>query len=350
MRVACFFLILIFFSCSNKTDKDLVLDLSKRSECINYSDFVDSLRYIRFETSDESIIGNINKVFRDDTMMFIYDGNTESIFIFNESGRFINKICDIGRGPGEYINISACCLDRHKRRIIIYNDRLDKVLRFSYNGKFIDERIQKKRMLFDGVLVKENGNYLCFSKSIKRCKDYSIWEMDSLLNFKKGIRQTDLRYQYPFNYRSIYSKCNGKLSFFDYYTHTIYSIENEPVKSLLAIDLKQKVSDDVLKKPNLEFKNGKLVDLVGKSFLCYNFLETKRKYFLYFHSRKSGEAIVLLDKKNKKTSIGKCFKNDIDEVKSPNKFGYFADNVLYSVIYPDDSELNPCLQLLYFKN
>jgi len=348
MKFVYLILVVLLFSCESQKEGTVYLDLEGGQDEIKYSDVVDSLRYLTLETSDECLIGNISKITIDGNLMFILDTQTKTVFVYNLDGNFKYKINNIGRGVGEYISITASFIDIQKKQILVYDDTLNKVLKYSYSGKFINEVKQDKRILFDDFFVKASGEYVCFSTGMYRNKKYSVWKTDTLLNMKRAIKKVNPEYRYPFNRKAIYNYCCNTLSYYDFYENKIYNVNDETVVCKLSFDLKQRISDDVLAKSKLEFKNGKLIDYIGESYINCNYIELSYHYFFNFYSPRHGDSFVLFDKRTNKLLIGKSFLNDIDGVKTTGSKKLFSNNVLFSTV-TQETELNPVLQLLYLK-
>jgi hypothetical protein len=68
---------------------------------VNMSDLFSEIRYISLETNPNCLIGYLNiPVFGKD--IIIESHNNGNIFRFSDQGKFLNKIGNMGRGPGEY--------------------------------------------------------------------------------------------------------------------------------------------------------------------------------------------------------------------------------------------------------
>ena len=127
------YIILIFLticSCSNNR-KSKVYEVfavdTKRCDAI--TDFFDEYIIIPLETTEDNIIGNIDKISITDEYMYILDKQQAMIFVFDKAGRYINKIAHQGRALGEYQSISdfavSCsylyCLSRINKKIFVYD-------------------------------------------------------------------------------------------------------------------------------------------------------------------------------------------------------------------------------------
>ena len=125
--------------------KDSKVDVStsyySNVECIEY-DFDDSPdvildtivdRYwaVPLETNDQNLIGRIDKMLFRDSLIIIADYSiAKSVFIFNNSGKYLSKIHRLGNGRGEYLSMRDVCLtkdgnlsilDNYKNKIVTYS-------------------------------------------------------------------------------------------------------------------------------------------------------------------------------------------------------------------------------------
>jgi hypothetical protein len=97
-------------------------------------------RMIPLETSERSLLKDIDYVLIDSGYIFVLDNSTfKSVFIYDMEGRFINSVGQQGRGPEEFARHITLDLDRARKELIVYDDGQKRLLRFSYNGEFIRE-------------------------------------------------------------------------------------------------------------------------------------------------------------------------------------------------------------------
>ena len=64
---------------------------------------------------------------------------TQTIYIFDKSGKFIRKINKKGRGPGEYLSLNDVAVDVSNKRLIVHDDMAQKISIFTYEGEFIEK-------------------------------------------------------------------------------------------------------------------------------------------------------------------------------------------------------------------
>ena len=107
---------------------------------LHLSDIVDSLSYIKLATDTSNLIGVIDKIIPLQDRILIVDKDiTQTIYIFDKSGRFIRKINKKGRGPGEYLSLNDVAVDVSNKRLIVHDDIAQKISIFTYEGEFIEK-------------------------------------------------------------------------------------------------------------------------------------------------------------------------------------------------------------------
>ncbi len=141
-----FVFLLIIFGCKNN-------DLQKKTKIVDinikdaFSSSVSSqlsvialnTNYIFLETGKESMISRIGKIVFDSLSkkIIIQDKLLNHLLIFNNSGKFIAKINNIGEAPFEYKRIQGWCYFPKSKSIYILDDIQYKILKFDINGNFI---------------------------------------------------------------------------------------------------------------------------------------------------------------------------------------------------------------------
>jgi ribosomal protein S17E len=115
------------------------IDISSEIQGGEFQDIFINNRYIPLETNEESLIGNITKLYISTDRIYVMDQiKTRSLFVFDKNGNFKYKISRIGNGPGEYMIISDFFVDEQTKKItLLANGR--KIIQFDYNGNFISE-------------------------------------------------------------------------------------------------------------------------------------------------------------------------------------------------------------------
>ncbi|MCM1108047.1 MAG: 6-bladed beta-propeller [Clostridium sp.] len=98
------------------------------------------IRYLPLETTDECLIGYIDKIESDDANIFIFDNTNNQVLRFSQQdGRFLNRIGNYGRGPGEYIDLNEISINKAKKEIYLIDFQLYKLICFNYDGQLVRE-------------------------------------------------------------------------------------------------------------------------------------------------------------------------------------------------------------------
>lgn len=135
------FIILILISgCSSgdKRDKQtaqnvITLSDSEIDKQYKASDIFADITLIPLETTDESIIGTVNKMAIIDSVIYVLDKKSKSILLFDMQGRFISKIGKRGNGPGEYVYLDDFTVLKNKD-ILIADAETRRLLHFKNDG------------------------------------------------------------------------------------------------------------------------------------------------------------------------------------------------------------------------
>jgi len=109
-----------------------------KKEAKDISKIVGIERAIKLEITEDSIIGNIDKLLvGNSSEIFIGDYlSSKKIFRFTRDGKFMNCYGRIGQGPGEYVQIMGFTIDAEDNIILLTPYKL---IKFEKNGDYIKE-------------------------------------------------------------------------------------------------------------------------------------------------------------------------------------------------------------------
>jgi hypothetical protein len=125
-----------------ENDSIPVIDLSDLdlNQVPLFSDIYDSISFVKLETRDDAFIGDINKIIAVDGKFIIMDADqAQSVLVFDDKGRFLNRIGRNGRGPQEYEYPSDITYDKYNDEIIINNNNRQMLMFFKLDGTFVKE-------------------------------------------------------------------------------------------------------------------------------------------------------------------------------------------------------------------
>ena len=148
--------------------------------------YLDTVKYIRLELSDESIIGSIDKVIVFEERIYILDKQTLSLFVFDMEGNYLHKIASVGQGPGEYTQLDFFDIDRESRHIVL-TDLMDYwIMWFDLNGNFLFRK--KIPVWCEGVSILPNSDIVLYANFRNNSnvlkQEYNLIWLDSDMDFK----------------------------------------------------------------------------------------------------------------------------------------------------------------------
>lgn len=133
----CVIIIILFsiYKCSPSTNtSSIYVDLDSDNQ-VSIFDIFSKINIIPLETNDACLIGNINKLIKYDSTIFILDSKQNIVLAFNHKGKFKYKIQRIGRGPGEYLYAYDFTINKYNHSIELL-DCFGKLLIFNLDGTY----------------------------------------------------------------------------------------------------------------------------------------------------------------------------------------------------------------------
>lgn len=329
---------LLLNSCTNKISQDhstevtpIVLDFDKKMKSIHDIDLINDVEIISLHC-DEVIIGNIDKVIKFDTIIYLMDSRqNKSIYLFNLQGDFIHSISNYGQGPEEYIQLTDMFIDVTDSTLNILS-RMDRKL-FKYDLKGEELRVIEKTPKSFFSMKKIDKGYMAYMGNFSEdmTKRYNLW----LLN--ENLEITDHYFEIDEKWESIMSAGGSDYSTYkdmSYYItpmdFSIYLITDGEVKTKYTFDLgKLKWSKEV----NVESLNQQeKIDLYQNYiYRFYNFQETKNHLIVNF-LHKGQFLLGVYDKEKQESNIVTL---DPYEDKYFFSFGQiidFDENTIYTII------------------
>ena len=136
------FLILCFclISCEDKVENKTILsvDLEDITNPSIYDLFA-NIDIISLETTNESLIKDISKVKYYKGKYYILDRPLYRILIFDDKGRYVNKIDNRGDGPNQYIDISDFDINKNTDQIVLLSAVSNSLSYYKIGGCFVNK-------------------------------------------------------------------------------------------------------------------------------------------------------------------------------------------------------------------
>jgi hypothetical protein len=140
-------IMLLLCSCKNEKNNEKITEVNlnntyQKTYKINLSDLASRIDYIQLETDSLCLVGTFNQPNKQikffDNSIFI---NSGEILRFNTSGKYMNKIGVIGKGPGEFVGVNNFVVTQNKDEEIvnIFSAAQQKSLFYNFKGEFMGE-------------------------------------------------------------------------------------------------------------------------------------------------------------------------------------------------------------------
>lgn len=181
---------------SNEQTQKLEFSQFEGKELI-FTDILDTVKLIPLETSENCIIGEIDKIEVHNGSYFILDKRqTKSLFVFNEDGKFKYSISAEGRGPLEFIMPYDFTINTDLNEIVLCDGRLSKLIFYNIeSGKPIREK--KLYYRFHNIAYSGKG-FFCLSSHnddnshLESIENYSLFITDSTFTLKNKFLKKNI--------------------------------------------------------------------------------------------------------------------------------------------------------------
>lgn len=222
--------------------------------------FTDEITYVKLETNDNCIIGNVGTVRRVGDKLVIHDRSTQRILVFSDTGRYLNHISQIGRGPGEYVNIrNGFTVDPLTNDVIIVNLGRKVLIRYRLDGTFLGEI---KLDHYTSRLGFIGDKLICYTSSamaVRSQKSHLITVMDRDGNKLGNFHKAKKLYYNPIDFQVRSYNHKGSFRFWEKPFNAVYEFDGKTIKKAFTIDF----GGDGM--PEEMFYNSKYT----KKILCY---------------------------------------------------------------------------------
>ena len=300
---------------------------------ISFYELFSCVELIPLETNDNSLIKSVTKLISAGNKFYILDKDQGALFIFYKDGRYISKIQTLGRGPGEYTLLEDFTINEFNNNIELLNPR-GEVLVYDTNGVF-KERIR--------IPVRAIHYFANLSEALTVF--YSQYEPNKLIYYSREeerivkeeyqvpdfiVRETPLISSY-----SPFSTYNGKVTFFQGFTDTIYEFRDTNLSpryiwdhgeynlkiNKIAMDKTIRYYTNFLRSSN--FVYGYYCYGENDDYIITRFIHKNRWNFL-FRSKKNNQNILV---------------SKFQEKVNPPLFPVLSDNCMIAAVNPSEIQL-----------
>lgn len=242
------FSVLILMGCSSGDQSTVILNepkisLSKTSDITitkdsikNFSEqIIYETEFIPLETTQEALIGYIDKIVMTDSMIIVADFHkTKKVFVFDKQGNFLRSISNIGSAENEYISIFDITTSPTSNNLFILDGHKNDLLEFSLNGDFI-KKIHLPVKYANNIIF-ENDSICWFERGYRLAGDIKPIENNLIRYDIKNDSITSAFFPFLTNqylYKS-FRKCfnltdNNKIAYWEQLGNQVYLLSSDSI-------------------------------------------------------------------------------------------------------------------------
>lgn len=315
---------IIFFGCNNierrkaTTPTENIIKISSRVLDQEDTSFINNVSYIFLDVNKDIIIGEVDEILFLDNKFYIFDKDiTKTIFVFNETGRFLYKIDKLGHGPGEYILPIDFDIDSHGNTYLCDIMRRT-IIKYDTTGEFIEE-YQTKFYFEEFCLLNEESILVrnAYKNGIIQANLGFINLYDNSLStfinggeIQDGFEITRFSPHYLF-------KSGNAVYYNPRFTNSIYKISEDNIYKLIVLDQSLFPSNEYI------MKISKAPDIVFADYFTITDIRDIYEIpgYITFKYQRGIDHFIIFSKKTRKIRNLRYLKSNL----------YFGENKIYGV-------------------
>lgn len=209
------------------------LDKSDEIKKIDLSAITSEYKILKPETTSESLISKIRRVWNFKSYIYILDYRNQILVFDNSTGKYSWKLCNIGNGPGEYSRLIDFAIDEVNDQILLLD--YGKIIRYDLKGNYIDFINSG-----DAYEISTDGKYAylkCFDEENEIANRYSLKIVDLETSAVTDALPviTNCAPSCSSDMRTL-TYSDGKVFLSRKFDDKIYSLSNKSVNTLFNID------------------------------------------------------------------------------------------------------------------
>ncbi|MBN2675270.1 MAG: 6-bladed beta-propeller [Alphaproteobacteria bacterium] len=294
------------------------------------SSFIDEVTYIPLETNQNSLLSAVDKLYVYENEIYILDKKQGAIVVFSENGKFKRKINRIGKGPGEYINISDFSIDTSNGLLLISDTNTRKLHLYQTNGEFYktynSKTLNSFCELYDKRVISYSDNNIYSEKYNLHVVDLESEKKIDYLPIDVDLKdfQTRTGGQFMKNHM-------GQILFKEALGYNIYKFDSSGIKNYFFIDFGEYNLPDSYFKGELDF-NDLVYSLNDGKYAVYPTIFMETSEIIFFRYQFGDYRYVVYDKLSEKLDHGYVI-DDINDLFFVSPI-CINNNELYSTIEP----------------
>lgn len=276
MKVLVLITLLICGFQSSKGQEIIRIDLNEYKKHFrqpDLSEIASDIEFVKLETQTNCLVGGINRIVRCGKSILILANSKKSLLLFSENGKFIRKIGNLGKGPGEYVEIYGLSIDPLTQHIYVLDNGQVKIIEYLANGDFAKET---KLGFYATDVLPFVGGFLFYTGSPYAYKTEGYALTSTTKDYKSKGRfhsLPDLKGK-PYRLGTFYQN-NTEVCFWEPYWDTVFAFDGNNVKPRYYFEQgKEKIPKKFLSDTKLMWSE------IDKYFYLNSFTEFRN--FIYF--------------------------------------------------------------------
>lgn len=333
-KIYFFLIISIFFSCQTKTKKHVdsrkfgninkseigelnktyyfdsnagtTIPVTLSKKYINIESIVDSISLLPLQTTDQALIGGIDKIAFIGGQFYILDKRkSKSLFVFDSNGNFIRTIGVAGRGPGEFIEPSDFTVSILRNEIVIFDHFGRQLLYYDLAGTF-KNNVRLKYIISEFIPTNVDSIYIVKAGDNRHIEEIDNYELLTI-NQHGRILSRVLRNENRINFQNSYDYQNydGVVLYHSVLSNEIYEIRDSSIRVRYNLSIPDGLPENFLERCKGNYGNF-INQFDGKyNYFSEHFFETDDYLFVNITSKGERFPIhVYYDKRSGKTVSG----------------------------------------------
>jgi hypothetical protein len=232
------------------TTEVIFIDEKRHIKDFNFDELSNSYAFVKLETNQENIIGEVFRLEEIGSKIFVFDKNiSKGLFIFDSNGKYISKILtnsfinkDVKIGTIEEFFVkddSVYLIENFKDRILIFDNTGKYARQYSLNGLPLTSLalLDEDCWIYNFYAPSHLGNFKLFKGNLNKLDDFV-----GVVPFDAKFEQNDLIIAYPLFYSSI----KHGLFFHEFLNDTIFSIKDGVFKPHFYVKFSNGIPADFL--------------------------------------------------------------------------------------------------------
>lgn len=306
--LSSFFVIMTFSltSCDNRTTEQFdVTEININPSSVTQNFAFDKKfklkQVIPISGQTDFKIADIKRIYAIDSLLFVWDESTQSLWRLDRTGKLLGKIGDKGHSENEYINLDDVYIDANSSSVFLLDNSSQKILCFDSDGDIkdvikISEWAMGASVIGNTVWLESDGQNSNASLLLKTDKESGQVREE----FFKLINNRELPIIGEKTFSSI---SNGEALFSSPYLYSIYSVDENGISPVFHINIEGTTFDDkdltsdytqnILKSDNYYGRIKDVFKLREHLFFTFHKMESGNLQSFYtYYNTDTGETIL----------------------------------------------------------